>query len=384
MFELRAKNLLPGPGRRRTDRPPPSKTLRFRGKPRAGRPRHFRAYAFWTLACIAIVQIVLGAAIDIGLPSVRDPEYAFREAILLERLAENRGKPFVAVLGSSRVLNGLDAQTASHAVDDRALVFNLGIPSSGPFLDKIWLQRLESRGIKPDVMFIEIVSTHFASDRTPPDQRYLDGARFSLSELAEIPATQSALTGPVRRWALGRVAPTLRHQAELRAMLGIDEHAHGPRLHRDLAWIDSYGWAPRNDFNPALKKMMHDQYDGFFHDFRLSIPQVELLEQNIAACQRQGIETILLLTPEGSEFRDQYSPAMTAAIDGMLAQLREQFHVQIVDARAWVNDDGFVDMHHLRKDGAQIFSQRLAREVIEPLLRDRTAMGIVQSTVTRP
>jgi hypothetical protein len=375
MFELRINGLLPGVRRRLTERPHAAKTLRFRGQGRAGRGRHFRAYVFWTLACITIMQTVLGAAIDIGLPSVRDPEYAHREAVLLARLAENRGKPIVMVLGSSRVLNGLDAQTASHLVGDRALVFNLGIPASGPFLDKVWLERLESRGIKPDVLFIEVVGTHFASDGTPPDQRSLDGARLSLSEMAEIPATQSALTGPVRRWAIGRVLPTFRHQAELRALLGIDEHAHGAHLHRDLASIDNYGWAARNDYNPALKQLAHDQYDGFFRDFRLSPMQVDLLEQNIAACQRRGIKTILLLTPEGSEFRNQYTPAMSAAIKGMLAQLHERFHVQVVDARDWVDDAKFVDMHHLRRDGAQIFTERLAREAIEPLLRDRETMA---------
>src|SRR5580698_7029507 len=121
MFELRIKDFLPRVRRRRAERPSASRTLRFRGQRRAGRRRHFRAYLLWTLACIAIMQIVLGTAIDIGMPSIRDPEYAHREAVLLERLAENRGKPIVMVLGSSRVLNGLDAQRASHLVGDRAL-----------------------------------------------------------------------------------------------------------------------------------------------------------------------------------------------------------------------------------------------------------------------
>ena len=119
--------------------------------------------------------------------------------------------------------------------------------------------------------------------------------------------------------------------------------------------------------------MAHRQYDFCYRDFRLSDSQAQLLEENIAACQRQGIQTALLLMPEGSEFRDLYSPEMSSAINGMLAQLSKRYNVQVVDARTWMPDDLFSDMHHLIPEGARAFAERLGREVIGPLLRAREA-----------
>jgi Protein of unknown function (DUF1574) len=341
------------------------------------RRRYFRSFVLWTIGSVALMQLALGSIIDVALPTVRDPEFMLLENVLKRRLTEEVGKPTVMVLGSSRVENGFDAKTAAQVLDNRALVFNFGIPTSGPLLEKVWLNRLKAHGIKPDMLLIEVIPANFNSTQTPPDLRSLDGARLTAHELTRFSMQLKSTPGPIGRWAIGRFLPSYRHQAELRGLLAVDEHARGERVDEELLGIDQFGWrplVPPGDF-ACFKRMAHLQYDACYRDFQLSPEQVNLLRQDITACRKQGIKTGLLLMPEGSEFRKLYSAEMSAAINGMLAQMHEQFQVPIVDARDWMDDACFFDMHHLLWEGAQQFSARLAREALAPMLRERNVVA---------
>ncbi len=75
---------------------------------------------------------------------------------------------------------------------------------------------------------------------------------------------------------------------------------------------------------------------------------------------------MLLLMPEGTEFQSWYHPAARAEIDTYLACLNREYEVPLVDARSWLPDTAFFDSHHLHGDGATAFTQRFAREVLEP------------------
>ena len=48
--------------------------------------------------------------------------------------------------------------------------------------------------------------------------------------------------------------------------------------------------------------------------------------------------------------------------------LAREYGVSVVDARAWVPDDGFMDGHHLLPEGATTFTKRLGTEVLQPML----------------
>jgi hypothetical protein len=211
--------------------------------------------------------------------------------------------------------------------------------------------------------------------RLPPDLHGVDGARLTLSEINEIPCLRHSCSRILGSWAVGRMLPNYRHQAELRGHLSIDEHAGGEQLHKDLLSIDEYGWEPRltrQDSQP-MKALAHRQYDFCYRDFHLSEEQVRVLEANIAFCQRQGIQMVLLLMPEGSEFRNLCSPEMNASVEGMLGRMRDKYQVPVVDARTWVADEMFIDMHHLLIEGSIVFSERLSQEVIGPMLKEREA-----------
>jgi hypothetical protein len=345
--------------------------------PRVIHRRRFRAIVLWTVASFVIMQLLLGWAIDAGLPQVRDPEYVHREQLLQAQTQSDSKKPQVVMIGSSRVLNGLDAKTATEALAGDALVFNFGIPSSGPFLERVWQERLEAGGAKPAILLIEVFPAYFNGNCPAGDRNDLDGARLTARELSQLRPTFEAVAGPIRRWVFGRSLPAYRNQSELRGLLYVDRRRNGDDLPPDLRAIDSFGWQPRGyeaEERIALTGLAHRQYDPCYRDFRLSAEQVSHLEELLERCHRRGIRAALVLTPEGSEFRRLYTPEMTADIDGMLSQMRAKYQVPIIDARNWMDDGRFYDMHHLLPSGAREFSQRLAREGIAPLLQRHVSL----------
>jgi hypothetical protein len=326
------------------------------------------------------MQILIGLLIDICLRQVRDPEFSHRERLLEQQIAAMPDQPVIVMLGSSRVHNGLDAKTATAALNGQALVFNCGMSAAGPFMEQICFERLREQDLRPDLVLIEVVPAYF-NERTAWDVGALDGARLSAVELTELEISGRTLSGPVRRWLSGRLLPVYRHQAELRGLLGIDARRDDERP-EELRLTDAFGWLPRGyppERRAILCSLAHRQYDACYRDFRLSRAQVDLLERLLLECRRDEISPILVLTPEGSEFRQLYSPEMTRAVDGMLADLRVKYGVPIIDARAWMDDGCFSDMHHLLPDGARAFSARLAREGIAPNLPATKSMRLASS-----
>src|SRR5947208_7902672 len=116
--------------------------------------RHHRASAFWLLAAFAISQLVLAVYVDQAAPAVRDPEFYLLEGMLRDRMAERPGRPTAMFLGSSRVAHGFDAKRA--AGDHGAVVFNFGVPGSGPYFQTVMMDRLREDGVRTDVLFLEV------------------------------------------------------------------------------------------------------------------------------------------------------------------------------------------------------------------------------------
>src|SRR4051812_44856236 len=110
----------------------------------------------WFLAGFVVVQAGLGAGVERLWPAVRDPEFAARAEQLHQHHPQGAAsrRPLVLALGSSRTLMGLDARRLSEATaetgDVPPLVFNFGVPGSGPMLEAVCLRRLLADGVRPD------------------------------------------------------------------------------------------------------------------------------------------------------------------------------------------------------------------------------------------
>ena len=74
----------------------------------------------------------------------------------------------------------------------------------------------------------------------------------------------------------------------------------------------------------------------------------------------------LFLMPEGSPFRAWYRPEVRAELNSYLTRLCHEHGATFLDATLWNADEDFWDGHHLLADGANRFSQRFGRELLEP------------------
>lgn len=331
--------------------------------------RRFKHVVLWSFASIVLIQLGLSALIETRLMTVRDPEYVFRESRWRERLAEHPNQTRVVFLGSSRVACGIDAEHMTEAMRGEAVVFNFGIPKAGPFSQRVYLERLHASGLMPDVVVIELMVPMLCGKDTSFEERSLDGERFALIELTDVSLGQN-FRGAYRKWLYHRVKPVPAHGAEIRHRFGIDDLGNR-ELKREDSDLDPYGWRATGlppERLAEVKALAHRQYDECYRSFTVHPEQWRRIDELIGRCKQLGATPILLLMPEGSEFSQLLLSEGEARLQDLLADLQSRHGVRAIDARKWMPDSAFVDMHHLDGPSAIAFSERLARDAmrIEP------------------
>ncbi len=331
---------------------------------RARWQRHHRRAALWLMAAFVGSQLALGAWVD-GTPAVRDPEYAALRDRLRRRTAERPGEPVRVFLGSSRVAYGFDPAAAG---DGSGVLFNFGVPGSGPYLADVLHERLSGEGVRPAAVFVEVLPAFYnAAGVRSLDHSLLDGARLSAREAAGLIDYLDRPTGPVRRWAAARALPVLRHQAELRESIGLDCARGGSAPEGPQREIGADGFRPRSctpEQRAELLAVAHKQYDPFYADFRLAEKPYARLLRVVRRARADGAAVVLVAMPEGTEFRRRYTPATAAGVAALFDRLRAETGAPLVDARDWLVDDAFYDQHHLTPDGATAFGARFKRDVL--------------------
>jgi hypothetical protein len=330
----------------------------------------------WLLAGFALCQAVLAVAIDGWLGAVRDPEFASKLERLKARLAEAPGRPLVLMLGSSRTAYGADARTLSASAGESApLVFNFGLMGGGPLLQTIAFRRLLAEGVRPDLLFVEVMPALMVeADGRLLEEKMLDGARLCTREMLRLRRQYHEPRRLVSSWLLGRLLPCYRHQAEVRGELGLDAPDQGWNP-TNPGLVDDHGWRARNDkiteeYRRKTTEMALSQYDEFCASAHIGAEPVRALEALLTLCRREKIPVSLVLLPEGKPFRALYSPLSRAALDGLLARLEQGWGLKVIDARTWVDDRGFWDTHHMLPAGAHQFTERFGREALQPALRE--------------
>lgn len=335
------------------------------------RRHRYRRIALWSLTSIAIIQLGLSALIETRLMGVRDPEYAFREARWRDRLGDHPNQTRIVFLGSSRVACGVDAERITRTFNGDAVAFNFGIPKAGPFSQRVYLERLNDSGLLPDVVLIEVMIPLLCGKDAPFEERSLDGERFAISELADLSIDKN-IRGAYRKWLFHRAFPVQGHGAELRQRCGLDQITPVDSLERENADLDRYGWRASGlppERLADVKALAHRQYDEGYRSFAVHPEQRRRLDGLIARCLELGSTPILILMPEGSEFRQLLPPNGELRLQELLRDMQARHGVRSIDARTWMNDDAFIDMHHLDGQAAMVFSERLAREALSPSLQ---------------
>jgi hypothetical protein len=282
------------------------------------------------------------------------------------------------MLGSSRTTVGfkasqLERELARHC-NRPVVAFNFGITGAGPMLQLLSLQRLLDRGIRPDLLLIEVLPPVLAGQLPNAELERLAVSRLWLGELPLL--ERYGAPGPhvrntwwqgwpipwyTRRFAIvSRFAPAfLPYQLRTDWFYAID----------DSGWVDHAFKVPTAEQHRRAVEGARQAYAYYLVGFRLGGRACQALQEILELCRTEGIQTALVLMPEGVDFRSWYTSEAWTQIETFLGELHRDFAIPVINAREWIADDQFADSHHLLRHGAVVFTQRLGQEVVLPFIR---------------
>jgi hypothetical protein len=326
-----------------------------------------------------VLQLGLGLAAEQSL-LIKDPSYADREVRLKRLETAIPGAPVVLMMGTSRTGFGFHAgriRGRLAAEGTRAVVYNFGIPASGPVTHLIYLRRLLADGHRPDLLLLEILPPGLAElPNGPLESRFVFGDRLRHHELAEVSAYGFPAEQVREKWWGSILTPW--HTLRFPLMGRISPSALPWYLRFDWSrTADEYGWGTPlvDEIEPAVYEAgltrAAAEYSGVLADLRIGAATARALADLLTLCRERGIPVRLVLMPEAPEFRALYSPVVIDRLHVFLRGLCAEFGCDLVDARAWLPRPVFTDGHHLLRPGAEAFSDRLTRDVIGPFLSGR-------------
>lgn len=336
------------------------------------------------LVTIAAIQVGTGLAIRAEQLPLRDPVYFDKLALLRRHPAfftDDPGRPTTMLfVGSSRTLNAVDAAAAgrqlSAALGRPVQAFNFAQAGAGPVTNAVYVRRLIAAGARPDFVLIEVHPVFLAGQRSPPPEaRWLLPFRLRPDELPVVRGFGFPIADPPTHGPRGLIAPLYEFR-----FIVLDRYAPGLLLDDNrLAGghpTDDRGFVRAGDVlsparRAALTARVHSQYADHLPGYRPTGPGVAALRDPLDRCRDAGWRAGLVLLPESAEFRGWYPPAGLAELDSVLAGLAAEYGVPVFDARGWVPDELNADGHHLTGPGADVLTDRLARDALAPWIGTR-------------
>lgn len=246
--------------------------------------------------------------------------------------------------------------------------FNFGIPAAGPVTNLINVRRLLSAADRPDLLVLEVMPPLFAM--TPAgaaEAKYLAAHRLRDDEL-NIAVAHGFPREQAHPWHADRFVPCYRLRFPV---LGRLAGSWLPPMLRCGAsrMADDSGWLrPVHDFVSDTGRrdgvaLARGQYYDLLQHLCFDEPTVGALEETLRLCRSKRVPVVMLLMPEGTQFRSWYPPTVDEQITARLGEFGRRYDVGVLDARYWLADDAFSDDHHLLPAAAERFSERLAREI---------------------
>jgi hypothetical protein len=329
--------------------------------------RRKRADLAWFLSGIVLTQVALAIGVECFWPAVRDPEYDEIKRIVRARGAAAPGRPLVIALGSSRTQMALAAERLNRPGDAAApVVINAAISGGGPMMSQIVLRRLLRAGLRPDLVFVEIMPLALsAREGAPVEERQRGLGRFTLREAVRLSRYYAERYRLCYPWLVARAAPSHRYHAELRGAVGIG--TAWPKLRDDFGWMPYTKRYARDEIARRTQVNL-DWYASALIQPAVAPGALRALGDLVQLCHDRHIAVVLLVPAEGSAFRG-YAPHVEEAHVDAIRQLAYAMAVPCIDSRTWVDDDGFWDGHHATENGARQYTERFAREALEPHVR---------------
>jgi hypothetical protein len=336
----------------------------------------------WALALFACSQVALTLYLNRQKPEVRDPAFGLRILSLKARLAEKPGAPLVLVLGSSRVLNGFspaDMRVHLKQTGSEPLIYNFAFSGSGSVRELMTFRRLRAEGIKSEWMLIETWPVLWPEDGTFAERRIIeqDDLRWIDTPvyLRYMPGKIELLSKSIK----GNLLPLLSYRSRLlhataRVFLPHQQVTQFDGEYQDWDPFDGTGWLPCHKHPETPEELWEEVVKGRWYTYplvnplRVSANSDKALHDLLDECRAAGIKIALLLMPEHSECRRWYSPQAQNLVSSYLSGICKEYGISAFDTRDWSPDGDFADFCHMVRHGAKPFSERFAREVMQPWL----------------
>lgn len=339
---------------------------------------------------LALIALNVGLALNVAFkPGVRDPMFDLPAEHYKARVEAANGKPIsVVFLGSSRTMYGVRPviveETVAADAGTPCLAYNLSVLANGPIGEMVHWQRLVDRGMTPDVVVLEICPPRFSTFTQNPqpgeepgapkkkklsdDMVTFRGDRMTWNEVQLVQHYGFPDETEID-WRDANWNPWFGFRFQILGMLNpmwlpnnVTHHERRPAS--DLGWKRPFyeRWSP--DKYPqaieANRRLLQERMQNI--DFDESPAQC--FRDLVKSIKDHGSIPVAFVTPEASVIRAWYPPEVNKRIDGFVQELREQFHIEVVDLRAALPDEAFHDGHHAVLWGADEYSRAVAKAVV--------------------
>jgi len=314
------------------------------------------------------LQLVLAVGVAQGRWKLHDTIFVNKKQLLDDHLASTPEATRLLVMGSSRVLFGVDAKQINESMrDDGIDAFNFGIAAAGPLTQMVYLERLLDGGWKPNIVAIEVLPAMFAQSATPFESKWLKSSRLTADERVVVSACGMVVDQGetrVHRW----LAPSLVHRVGILRrvwpeMLGSEDRIDGHNV------SDSHGFARSSIVSVTPEQYVKGvagagrTYQPYLEKVSIGNPGRAAFERMLTRCRLEGIRVVVFVMPEAPEFQAFYGAGFRSELDQYLSRARSEFDYDWIDARDWLPADAFHDGHHLIASGAARMSERFAKEL---------------------
>jgi hypothetical protein len=342
-----------------------------------------RSAVAWTAVFLIAGQVALAVFVSRVRPEARDPEFGTLLTALRKRVAQAPGRPLVLVLGSSRAATSIRPAALPAGLGDdgpEPLVFNLSIIAAGPIRELQAFRRLRADGIRPDWLVVEVWPPYLTQYDRMAEKPYIFSHDVQWAEWPVLALDAADRPAARRKLLEGLLVPGYAHRDGL---LGLYAHPLAESRPAEGSWEDNRqrtaeaGWLPNPNrpCTPEELEILRRGYPPFMapilDDFHVSPLSDQALRELLGECAGAGTRAVLLLCPEHSGLRACYPPQTQARIGAYLGGLAEEYGAPVADTRAWMADEDFAEFTHLLPRAAPPYTERLGREVLRPLLRDR-------------
>jgi len=312
-------------------------------------------------ACVVfaiLLPLLLTGLLWLGeaIPGARD--VAFQAQLSLLKKVWRADRPFRCLVGSSRVLWGIDPEQMGGS----GLTFNFGVAGGGPAQSFFILQRLVRLHRQPGQLVVEAWWFQAARDNAAPHWY----SQLSAAEQRQF-----------RQWS---EHPTDRVDS-LSALSRVSEFMDWPVRYLCPRWDPEYariqvspnplGWTPP-ETSEHNSGELEQRYQTVLQEHRRAMPDfprsgfgAAALGSVLELCRRERVQAILLLAPNSPSYRSALGSRHAEREKAYWLQLSQKYGATVLDTSEWGKDSDFLDGVHLRGSAVEAYSKHLARLLVD-------------------